>query len=192
MQTGGRSWRPCWKPRTTCFGIGCKTLPNPLRPVFVNCSSRYVVNRADHIELHIGSSGWMHGAQLAVTLLSIYAVFASQSGTLWVLLFLGLLGSFHAVCALGPRRASRIDRLWLDTDGSAILLSTASTQQARLCTGGWVSRWFSVVPLQEVVTGHRVRCLVCRSRNTPDAYRRLLVNVRMSNSANRKRGVVLA
>ena len=50
---------------------------------------------------------------------------------------------------------------------------------ARRSVGCWVSRWCSLVTLEELLSGRRLRCLICRARNSRDDYRRLLVKLRM-------------
>jgi hypothetical protein len=140
------------------------------------------VIRRDTIELHAGSSKGFRAGYQAVGVLALVAILSSSAEPMWVMMALCALGTVHLASNRMLRRSSEQKRLVLRADGRAIVYSMDGIVLARRCVGGWVSRWCSVVTLEELLSGRRLRCLICRSRNSRDDYRRLLVNLRMETA----------
>jgi hypothetical protein len=137
------------------------------------------VTLSDTIQLHAGSSPGLRACQQAVSALAVTALLWSRTEPMWIMIALCAFGVAHGAMRRISRRSPEIVRLVLRADGNAIVHSANGAVPARLCAGGWVSRWCSLVSLEELLSGRRVQCLVCRSRNGPDDYRRLLVYLRM-------------
>jgi hypothetical protein len=76
-------------------------------------------------------------------------------------------------------------RLLLFLDGGAVVeTEQGHTFPAYRLDGGWVSRWFSVVPLREPTGGRVSRLLVCAAGNPGHEYRRLLQWLRLLRPAS--------
>jgi len=63
-------------------------------------------------------------------------------------------------------------RLW--GDGAVKVFEQRAPADYRRDTGGWVSRWFSVVPLVDPVRHQRRHVIICAANNPAREYRRLL------------------
>jgi hypothetical protein len=137
------------------------------------------VTRCDTIELHAGSSLGLRACYQGVYVLALVALLWSRAELIWIMMALVALGVAHRASGRITRRTAGHIRLVLHENGNAIMHSVHGTVPARLCADGWVTRWCSVVSLEELLSGRRLRCLICRSRNSPDDYRRLLVTLRM-------------
>ena len=97
----------------------------------------------------------------------------------------GLLACQQAasVLALVAILSAPAEPLWMITT-----LLALGAVPARLCGEGWISRWCCVMMLEELLSGRRFPCLIFRSRNSPDDYRRLLVSLRMGQANTRTAG----
>jgi hypothetical protein len=142
--------------------------------------------------LRIGPARWMTAWQLAISALSIGGVLMSRAGAGWIALFLGSLLAANMVGFIRMRCGGKVSRLHLHGDGHAIVCMGKNAEHAWQLEGGWASRWCCVVPLRVIGTGRRLHCLVCRSCNAPDAYRRLLVSLRLCHGAPAVRSIVQA
>jgi hypothetical protein len=136
----------------------------------------------DAIELRSGSSAGLRAGHRALSVLALAAILSSAADPMWIMMAVCALG---AACLASNRmtRSSRgQERLLLRADGTATVHSANGAVMARLSAGAWVSRWCSVMTLEELLSGRRCRYLICRSRNSQDDYRRLLVNLRMDSA----------
>jgi len=145
-------------------------------------SSRYVVTVPEAIELHVGAAPWLRISQSAVSLLGLFSIVSSRTAPLSMLLGLAALLAVHRAALHTMRQNGAAARLTLHANGSAILHSVNGLIQAHRCDESWASRWLCVVTLKELVNGRKVRCLVCRSQNRADDYRRLLVRLRFDGA----------
>jgi hypothetical protein len=144
------------------------------------------------IGLHVGQGRWMSAWQLVISALSIVGAVMARVDVGWITLFLGGLLAANTACYIRFHSRSRVSVLQLQNDGHAIVYTATRCVHAWQLEGGWASRWCCVVPLRVIGTGRRLHCLVCRSRNAPDAYRRLLVCLRLNHGANAVRRAVQA
>lgn len=150
-----------------------------MRAVFALCSNGFDVTRCDAIELHAGSSPGLRACHQVVCLLAMVAILWSRAEPMWIVMMLLALGAAYRATGRITRSITDHGRLVLHADGNAVVYSVNGTVPTRTCAGGWVTRWFSVVSLKELLSGRAVRVLICRSSNSPDDYRRLLVILRM-------------
>jgi hypothetical protein len=121
-------------------------------------------------------------ARQALGLLGLYALVTSTAEPRWVAAAVCVLVAAYLVSGSYPPGGRAFERLVLRVDGSAIIHTSQGVVHAQQYGGGWSSRLCSVVVLREVLSGRRVRCLVCSSENLPDDYRRLLVRMRTAGS----------
>jgi hypothetical protein len=147
------------------------------------------VSLSEAIELHAGGSPGLNACQQAVSVLALVALIWSRAELMWIMMSLLALGAAHRASDRVTRRKADHFRLVLHENGNATMHSVHGTAPARLCAGGWVTRWCSVVSLEELLSGRRLHCLICRSRNSSDDYRRLLVILRMDAAHTPHRGV---
>ena len=130
----------------------------------------------------------MRVCHLGVSLLGLLAILGSHARPGWTIAALTALGVVHATTARRMGRAVTHGHLILWGDGSALLAVGGARTDVLLRSEAWASRWFCVLPFQQRDGGRRVHCLVCRSLNAPDSYRRLLVRLRMGAQAGLARG----
>ena len=134
------------------------------------------------IELNTGPSSGLRFARQALGLLGLYALATSTAEPRWVAVTICALVAAYLVSGRYPPDSRTCERLVLRGDGSAIMRTPQGVVHAQQHGGGWSSRLCSVVVLRDVLSGRRVRCLVCSSENLPDDYRRLLVRMRIAGS----------
>jgi hypothetical protein len=77
----------------------------------------------------------------------------------------------------------------LRTDGTARLLRGRRALSLQRGTAHWCSRFFCVLTLREVLSGRRLRLLICPTLNSQDDYRRLQVLLRVAASGQPNDGV---
>jgi hypothetical protein len=140
------------------------------------------MNRTDGVEARQGQGLWMRGAHLGASLLAAVAIFIAPTG-LWIkLLLLGGLPVVYLATARRMRRSAQYaPRIRLFEDGSASILTRSGAVPALLQGGVWSSRWFSAFRLERLDGRGPVDCIVCRSANPADAYRRLQVILRLGS-----------
>jgi hypothetical protein len=143
----------------------------------------------DVIDLQPGSSQWLQASPWLVGALGASVMLTSASGAGWKVLLLCGLGLACAACIRAGRRRRVFTGLRLHADGRAVLFTGTGAVPGALADGGWCSRWFCVVTFVDTLGGRRFRCLLCRSRNSADAYRRLLVRLRIGSFGDALRGV---
>ncbi|MBT8047909.1 MAG: hypothetical protein HKN57_02850 [Xanthomonadales bacterium] len=137
----------------------------------------------DPIRLCFGMSRRLKFAHVLIALAGLLAILQSPAGWPWQagsLLLLGCaVGGLYAWFAWRPQRGVML----LLPDGTAeIQWLKGSSRRVALDTRAWATRWFCVLPLLEAENGRHHHCVVCASENRPDAYRRLLVTLRMRTS----------
>jgi hypothetical protein len=147
------------------------------------------VIRRDAIVLRVGSGRWLRVCHGLVGLVALALILSSGSGLVWMLLSLGVLAAVHGGVVGTMRGPAATAELILHADGSAVLRRDGVWVGVQRCSAGWVSRWCCVVTVHELLSERRVHCLVCRSLNTSDAYRRLLVTLRLARAHAADRGV---
>jgi hypothetical protein len=139
--------------------------------------------------LRVGSSRGLRVCHGLVGLVALALILSSGTGLMWMLVSLGALAAVHGGVAGALRGPAATTRLILRADGSAVLRRDGDWVDAERSPGGWVSRWCCVVTVSELLSERRVHCLVCSSLNTSDAYRRLLVTLRLARAHAADRGV---
>jgi hypothetical protein len=131
------------------------------------------------LDLHAGCARWLRFSHAGVSLLGLAGILASGARPAWTAAAVVALVLVHCGTARRMSDARSSGRLRLFADGTAVLLTRNGAVAAVQRGGGWLSRWFCVVPLRRLSDGRRIDAVVCRSRNSADAYRRLLVWFRM-------------
>jgi hypothetical protein len=142
----------------------------------------------DVIDLQVGSSRWLRASPWLVGTLGASVTLLSTVAIGLKMLLLCSLGLACAACIRAARREQAFTGLRLHTDGRAVLFAEAGAVPGTLALGGWCSRWFCVVTFVDTLGGRRFRCLLCRSRNSSDVYRRLLVRLRMGSFVDAAHG----
>ena len=145
---------------------------------------------ADALVLTVGSSRGLRVCHGLVGLVALALILSSGTGLMWMLVSLGALAAVHGGVVGTMRGPAATTELILHADGSAVLGRDGVLVDVQRCPAGWVSRWCCIVTVRELLSERRVQCLVCRSRNTPDAYRRLLVTLRLVRDHSTDRGVI--
>ena len=141
------------------------------------------MTRPDGIELRQGCGRWMRATHATISLLAAILILTSAAPAAPAAALLAVLFTLHVATARRMRRAAvSVPRVRLFDDGTAALLTWRGGVPALLGGRAWVSRWFSVVPIQPLDGGRRLFCIVCRSANPADAYRHLLVLLRMRDA----------
>jgi hypothetical protein len=131
------------------------------------------------LDLRAGCARWLRCSHAGVSLLGLAGILGSGARPAWTAAAVIALALVHWSAARRMGDAASRGRLRLFADGTAVLLTGDGAVAALQRGGGWLSRWFCVVPLQRLSDGRRIDAVVCRSGNAPDAYRRLLVQLRM-------------
>jgi hypothetical protein len=131
------------------------------------------------LDLHAGCARWLRCSHAGVSLLGLAGILGSGARPVWTAAAVVALVLVHGSAARRMRDAGSSGPLRLFADGTAVLLTSVGAVAGLQRGGGWLSRWFCVVPLERLADGRRIDAIVCRSRNAPDAYRRLLVRLRM-------------
>jgi hypothetical protein len=137
------------------------------------------------ISLRTGAGRWLRSACALVSMLGAVSILLAQANPLWTGAALAVLCLISVAAFRRIRRNGAGQVLTLHGDDSATLLTARGAVPMLRRGGDWASRWCCVLRLQQVLSGHRCDCLVCRSLNSPDAYRRLLVSLRMREVRNR-------
>ena len=137
------------------------------------------MSRSEAIPLRSGCSRWLRVAHAVASLLGVAAILLSHCRPQWTAFLLAALGLVHLVTTLRLRQATADGVVMLQGDDSATMLAPGGGVPLRRRGGDWASRWCCVLRLEEVISGRRIDCLICRSLNSPDPYRQLLVRLRM-------------
>jgi hypothetical protein len=131
------------------------------------------------LDLYVGCALWIRCSHACVSLLGLAGILGSGAPPAWAAAAALALTLVHFVTARRMSSRGSSGRLRLFADGTALFLAGGRAVAALQHGGGWLSRWFCVVPLQRLSDGRRIDAVVCRSLNAPDAYRQLLVRLRM-------------
>lgn len=131
------------------------------------------------IELRIGAGTDLKVGQVALVVAAGFALIRSGAHPVWISAALITLIGVHLGTLWWAWRHAANGILRLHENGSATFDTAAGRLHAEQSSGGWTSHWVCVVPVVEVGSGQVVRCVVCRSLNQPDSYRRLLVWLRL-------------
>jgi hypothetical protein len=131
------------------------------------------------LELHAGCARWLRCSHVCVSLLGLAGILGSGARPAWTAAAVVALVLVHFATARRMNGHDLSGRLRLFADGSGAFVIGGSVVAVLQHGGGWLSRWFCVVPLERLSDGRRIDAVVCRSLNAPDDYRRLLVRLRM-------------
>ena len=142
----------------------------------------------DTVELQVGSARWMRVCHLLVSLLGLLAIATSPISMGWLVTAAGALCLAHVLTAWRMGKVAGPGRLVLQGDGNATLLGGEDSFHARYRGAGWASRWLCVLPLDTLEGGRPLHCIVCRSQNSRDAWRRLLIRLRADGAPGQDRG----
>jgi hypothetical protein len=138
--------------------------------------------QAEGVELQQGAAPWMRLAHLAASLLAATAVLAASASPSIKLLLIVSLSVVHLATARRMRRSAALaPRVRLFEDGRASVLTRSGAVPALLQGSVWSSRWFSAFRLQRLDGQGPLDCVICRSANPSEAYRRLRVMLRLQS-----------
>ena len=132
----------------------------------------------DTIELDTGYAVWMRCIHAALGLLALAGIAGSGAPPLLVAAAVACLIVSFAADAWRMHRLANAGSLRLCGDRALLQSSDGRQCPAALRQGAWVSRWFCLLRLRSVPDGRRLCRVVCRCRNRPEDYRRLLVRLR--------------
>jgi hypothetical protein len=139
---------------------------------------------ADRLVLRAGPARWLRAGHGLIGLLGLLSVLGAGASPVWTV---GAVAALVVVHGIGVRQMNSPrarGRLHLAEDGSALLFTARSVHEARQRRGGWCSGLLCILRLEDVDSGRRFHCVLCRSLNAPDAYRRLLQRMRLQASAD--------
>jgi len=143
------------------------------------------------IDLVTGESRWLRVCR--------YVLFATTAATLafapadpvWRWTGLLGLGLAYVLVSVNLRKMSRIPYLRLLGDGMVTVGGAGQPEiNAALGKNSWVTAWMAVVPVICLDHRARLRLLVCRSRNHPQEYRRLLKRLRLGSGSLTRNGIL--
>lgn len=134
---------------------------------------------AERLILRAGCAPWLHHGHGAASLVALLALLAADAEPGWKAAAAAALVLAHALCARHMADARMRGRLHLAADGEALLFTAGGVRALRQQPGGWHSRSLCVLPLADAESGRYRRFLLCRSLNRPDAWRRLLVHLKL-------------
>ena len=143
----------------------------------------------DVIDLEVGGGSWLKAFQWALAGLGFTVLLTSAATAAWKAVLLGSLGLACAALVRTRPHNNRVTRLRLFANGNAILYTATGSFTATLTGSGWCSRWCCVLPFHDTPGGRPAHFLLCRSRNTADSYRRLLVHLRLAGPGQDMPGV---
>jgi hypothetical protein len=138
----------------------------------------------DCVQVRAGPAPWLVGMHLLLPALGILAMLSSNIDLHWVLAWCGLIPMVSAAGVLRLSRHSPIGRLRLFPDGTASLIGADGAVRAVQDHGSWVTRWLCVIPLVRPDSGQTLRCVVCRSLNRADNWRRLMAWLRLRSTGH--------
>jgi hypothetical protein len=134
---------------------------------------------AERLVLRTGSARWLRNAHAAASLAALLTLLTAGAELAWT-------AAAAAALLLANRMAARRmadprlrGRLHLAADGEAVLFAKGRVRALRLQAGGWHCRCLCVLPLTDPESGRSQHFILCRSLNRPDAWRRLLVRLRL-------------
>lgn len=134
------------------------------------------------IELKTGPSRGFRLARRVMGMLGLCALLTSPAEPYSLAVATCALVAAYLFSSGYPPGGRTHERLLLRADGSAAIYTPRGVVHARQQHGSWSSRLCSVLVLREVLSGRRIRRLVCSSANMPDDYRRLLVRLRSAGA----------
>lgn len=135
---------------------------------------------SDVIELYAGCSLRLRLGELGMCLLAAGGILLAGSTAVSTAGWLCLLGGVYWGISRISVRSQISGKLMLRTDGSASLIRDHRSVRLQRGAAHWCSRIFCVLTLQEVLSGRRLRLLICPTLNSPYDYRRLQILLRVA------------
>jgi len=136
----------------------------------------------DVIELYAGRSRRLRLAELGASALAAGGILLAGATAASTAAWLCGLMAVHWGLTRKVGRGQSSGRLMLQADGSACLLRGRRSLRLQRGAAHWCSRFFCVLTLQEVLSGRRLRLLICPTLNSRNDYRRLQVFLRVAAS----------
>jgi len=134
---------------------------------------------AERLILRAGCAPWLQYGHGVVGLVALLALLAANAEPAWKAAGAAILVLTQVLCARRMADARMRGRLHLAADGEALLFTADGVRALRRQPGGWHSRALCVLPLANAESDRCRRFVLCRSLNRPDAWRRLLVHLRL-------------
>jgi len=138
-----------------------------------------------------GEACWFRRCRYALLALAAAGLLVTDAPLEWKSLSLLGLSLTSLVAGWRLRLPARYACLRLYPDGLATLLSLSGSEvPATWGTRVWVSSRFCVVPVTRLDKPSETRLLICRSKQQPDDYRRLLGMLRLRSGSTRGNGIL--
>lgn len=143
------------------------------------------------ISLVTGESRWLRITRHGLFATAALALAFSPTDPIWRWAAVAGLGLVAILISINLHRMARIRSLRLMTDGMVTLCPGDPPEiHATLGRDGWFTAWMTIIPLDCLDRPKQLRVLVCRSRNHPDDYRRLLSRMRLGPDSAAKNGII--
>mgnify|MGYP001817075049 CR=1 FL=1 len=140
----------------------------------------FAMNPPDSLILQTGESTWLRAAHHLVAALALLSLLLANTTAVLKSTAIIIFLLVFAATRRRSRESARRGQLRLSRDGGMQFWNGAAAEtRAEREGNAWVSRWVSVVPGRETRSGRIHYWVVCASDNEPDAYRRMLVWMRL-------------
>ena len=134
---------------------------------------------AERLILRTGYARWLRNSHGGASLAAMAALLSAGAGTGWTTAAVAALVLTHGLCTWRMANPRMRGRLHLGADGEAVLFTSSGVHAMRQHPGSWHSRSLCVLALAELESGRTRRFVLCRALNRPDAWRRLLVQLKL-------------
>jgi len=143
------------------------------------------------IDLQVGEDGWLTAAWLILAVIAFVSLLTANTSWGWKLAALASLSLTFAFSCWQARRAANIRLVRLYSNGVVTLVLEGNIEIPGVLEGqAWISPWISVLPVGRFDRWKRQWLLVCRSRNHPTDYRRMLKFLRLGAGSTTRDGIL--
>jgi len=132
------------------------------------------------IDLVTGESRWLRIARHGLFATAASMLAFAPTDPIWRWAAVAGVGLVAMLASIRLGRMTRIRSLHLMAHDMVTLRRVDLPEiQATLGSDSWCTAWMTIIPLNCLDRQKRLRVLVCRSRNHPEDYRRLLRLIRL-------------
>lgn len=143
------------------------------------------------INLIPGESRWLRYGRAALLVTAFFSLMIAPTALVWKL---SMTLSLVAMFSLMHRHLNQLSRFkaitLLDSRFLTLLDQDNKAIPATLGQHPWVSPWLCILPVIPAEDQKSVRLIICRSRNHPQDYRRLLQLMRLGSDAEHQDGIL--
>jgi len=143
------------------------------------------------LELQAGEDGRFKAAWLILAVIAFLSLLAANTSWGWKLVALASLSLTFAVTRWQARRTDNIRLVRLYSNGAVTLVPERDAEIPGVLEGqAWVSPWISVLSVGRFDRWQKQWLLVCRCRNHPADYRRMLKFIRLGAGLTTRNGIL--